>query len=236
VEILREFRRQKGWSQKDLADASGVGQDTISGIERGQHEPRPSTLRKLAESLGVEVADFFREPALLGKADAPRETGPEEERSSEAPSPPPQLETEADEERRVVSQSADSLQRYIDDIKGFKELREAQMEDIERGVESRALVIQMELADKGLRDLLKELGTLDFVEAVTAGREMADPKAIPLSHELLRRLTELEALSAEARASSEVVSSDIYVEGVKGTAEFERRMQEGTLEPRGTES
>jgi transcriptional regulator with XRE-family HTH domain len=70
VETLREFRRQKGWSQKDLADESGVGQDTISGIERGQHEPRPSTLRKLADALDVEVADFFREPALP-KAEAP---------------------------------------------------------------------------------------------------------------------------------------------------------------------
>lgn len=74
MDILREFRRQKGWSQKDLADESGVGQDTISGIERGQHEPRPSTLRKLAEALDVEVADFFREPALP-KAEAP-EAGP----------------------------------------------------------------------------------------------------------------------------------------------------------------
>lgn len=74
MDILREFRRQKGWSQKDLADASGVGQDTISGIERGQHEPRPSTLRKLADALDVEVADFFREPALP-KAEAPRGAG-----------------------------------------------------------------------------------------------------------------------------------------------------------------
>jgi transcriptional regulator with XRE-family HTH domain len=62
VETLKEIRRQKGWSQKDLADESGVGQDTISGIESGRHEPRPSTLRKLAEALGVQVADFFREP------------------------------------------------------------------------------------------------------------------------------------------------------------------------------
>jgi len=75
VETLREFRRQKGWSQKDLADESGVGQDTISGIEKGRHEPRPSTLRKLADALEVEVADFFREPAVpLGEA--PREAGP----------------------------------------------------------------------------------------------------------------------------------------------------------------
>jgi transcriptional regulator with XRE-family HTH domain len=74
METLKEIRRQKGWSQKDLADSSGVGQDTISGIESGRHEPRPSTLRKLAEALGVQVADFFKEPALP-KADAPRGAG-----------------------------------------------------------------------------------------------------------------------------------------------------------------
>ena len=63
VEALRQMRLQKGWSQQDLAGESGVGQDTISGIESGRHEPRPSTLRKLAQALGVEVADFFRDPA-----------------------------------------------------------------------------------------------------------------------------------------------------------------------------
>jgi putative transcriptional regulator len=74
LDTLKEFRRQKGWSQKDLADEAGVGQDTISGIESRRHEPRPSTLRKLAEALGVQVADFFREPALP-KAEAPRGAG-----------------------------------------------------------------------------------------------------------------------------------------------------------------
>jgi transcriptional regulator with XRE-family HTH domain len=78
VDTLKEYRRQKGLSQKDLADASGVGQDTISGIESGRHEPRPSTLRKLAEALDVQVADFFREPALP-KAKAPRGAGQPEE-------------------------------------------------------------------------------------------------------------------------------------------------------------
>ena len=63
MDAVKEIRRRKGWSQKDLAEESGVGQDTISGIESGRHEPRPSTLRKLADALDVEVADFFREPA-----------------------------------------------------------------------------------------------------------------------------------------------------------------------------
>ncbi len=64
AERIKAERRLKGWSQKDLAEESGVNQDTISGVESGRHEPRPSTLRKLAAALGVEVADFFKEPAF----------------------------------------------------------------------------------------------------------------------------------------------------------------------------
>ena len=74
MDAVKEIRRRKGWSQKDLAEESGVGQDTISGIESGRHEPRPSTLRKLADALDVEVADFFREPAVP-LDEAPREAG-----------------------------------------------------------------------------------------------------------------------------------------------------------------
>jgi transcriptional regulator with XRE-family HTH domain len=82
VESVRRIRLERGWSQQDLADKSGVGQDTISGIESGRHEPRPSTLRKLARALEVEVADFFREPASP-LAKAPREAGQPEEDAAE---------------------------------------------------------------------------------------------------------------------------------------------------------
>jgi len=74
-ERLKEERLRNGWSQKDLARESKTNVDTISGIETGQHEPRPSTLRKLAEALDIEVRDLFEEPALSGKAEAP-EAGP----------------------------------------------------------------------------------------------------------------------------------------------------------------
>jgi transcriptional regulator with XRE-family HTH domain len=68
---LKEERRRKGWSQRDLARETGVNADTISGIETGQHEPRPSTLRRLAEGLGIEVADFFQEPVRPKVSAAP---------------------------------------------------------------------------------------------------------------------------------------------------------------------
>jgi transcriptional regulator with XRE-family HTH domain len=61
---LREERQLRGWSQRDLARETRVNTDTISGIETGQHEPRPSTLRKLAEGLGIEVRDLFAEGAV----------------------------------------------------------------------------------------------------------------------------------------------------------------------------
>ncbi len=74
MESVRRIRREKGLSQQELANLAGVGQDSISAIETGKHEPHPRTLRKLAEALDVEVADFFREPAVP-LAEAPREAG-----------------------------------------------------------------------------------------------------------------------------------------------------------------
>jgi transcriptional regulator with XRE-family HTH domain len=70
VEALRRLRVHRGWSQQDLADMTGVAQDTISSIEIGRHEPRPSTLRKLAAALDVDVIDFFMEEPASPKASA----------------------------------------------------------------------------------------------------------------------------------------------------------------------
>lgn len=77
MEALRQIRLQKGWSQQDLADKAGIGQDTISGIESGRREPHPSTLRKLAAALGVQVAEFYSEP-VLSKVDMRLSPWPEE--------------------------------------------------------------------------------------------------------------------------------------------------------------
>jgi len=80
-ERLREERLRNGWSQKDLARESKINVDTISGIETGQHEPRPSTLTKLAKALSIEVRDLFEEPVLAGKAEAPP-PGPKDEEAN----------------------------------------------------------------------------------------------------------------------------------------------------------
>jgi len=57
-----------------LAERSGVDANTINQVELGHRKPRPSTLRKLAKALDVEVREFFEEPVPL--AEAPKEAGP----------------------------------------------------------------------------------------------------------------------------------------------------------------
>ena len=57
---LRRSRRRAALTQTELAEKSGVGITTITRIEAGHiPEPRVSTLRKLADALGVEPRDLL---------------------------------------------------------------------------------------------------------------------------------------------------------------------------------
>ncbi len=58
---LRRARRGRALSQQDLSAATGVAQATLSDLERGKRGARASTLRKLAEALGVEPAELMAE-------------------------------------------------------------------------------------------------------------------------------------------------------------------------------
>lgn len=60
---LRELRRRKALTLRDLAAEAGIGFDTVWAAENGANEPRPSTVRKLAAALGVEPETFFAEMA-----------------------------------------------------------------------------------------------------------------------------------------------------------------------------
>lgn len=75
METLKRIRTMRGLNQVDLAKASGVSQNTISEIETGRREARPATLRKLANALDIEIADFFEE-ADRPKAPAPPSSEP----------------------------------------------------------------------------------------------------------------------------------------------------------------
>lgn len=58
---LREIRRMRGLSQKDVARMSGVGEKTISSFETGQRigSLKLAQLKRLLKVYGLTEADFF---------------------------------------------------------------------------------------------------------------------------------------------------------------------------------
>lgn len=53
-ERVRRYRRERGWTQAQLARKTGLSRKTISSIELGRERPLERTTRTLAEALGVE--------------------------------------------------------------------------------------------------------------------------------------------------------------------------------------
>ena len=64
-ERIRGLRREKGMTQKQLADAIGIDDATIRKYESGKLNPKIETIEKIAEGLGVQP-DLIRkrEPGM----------------------------------------------------------------------------------------------------------------------------------------------------------------------------
>jgi transcriptional regulator with XRE-family HTH domain len=60
VARLRELRRQRVLSMRELEDRSGVSYNTIWRLENGLTGAHPRTLRRLAEVLGVEPSELVK--------------------------------------------------------------------------------------------------------------------------------------------------------------------------------
>jgi transcriptional regulator with XRE-family HTH domain len=56
---LKEWRQRRLLTQAELAERVGMTVGTINRIERGVHEPRFSTIRKLAAVLDVTPDDLI---------------------------------------------------------------------------------------------------------------------------------------------------------------------------------
>jgi transcriptional regulator with XRE-family HTH domain len=75
---LREIRRLRGLSQKDVARLSGVGEKTISSFETGQRigSLKLAQLKRMLSVYGLTEAEFFG--GSVEKQIAPWELGEEE--------------------------------------------------------------------------------------------------------------------------------------------------------------
>ena len=58
-ELLKQLRKIKGLSQRELAKRSGVTNSTISMIEKNEVSPSISSLKKVLSGIPISIADFF---------------------------------------------------------------------------------------------------------------------------------------------------------------------------------
>ncbi|BCG99864.1 MULTISPECIES: helix-turn-helix transcriptional regulator [unclassified Mesorhizobium] len=60
---LRALRRARGLSQEELAHQAGIDRTYISALERNVYNASIDVVDRLAEVLGVDVAELLRRPS-----------------------------------------------------------------------------------------------------------------------------------------------------------------------------
>lgn len=65
-EYIKEKRNAKNWSQRDLANASGISNAEISRIESGKRkEPSSSVLKDIAIALDIQIEDLLLQAGVI---------------------------------------------------------------------------------------------------------------------------------------------------------------------------
>lgn len=72
--LIRQLRERRGWTQAQLARASGVSQPNVSAIETGRRVPSAETLAGLVAACGYQLAAVAGDDVVL--ADLPPDVVP----------------------------------------------------------------------------------------------------------------------------------------------------------------
>jgi transcriptional regulator with XRE-family HTH domain len=59
--VLRQKRKERGYSQEELAHRAGIAMRYVSLLERNQRQPTISTLYLLCKALEISMGDFVLE-------------------------------------------------------------------------------------------------------------------------------------------------------------------------------
>ncbi len=56
---IRSLRKDRGWTQEELAHRSGLNRSYMSDVECGRSDLSLSTLHKIARPLGISIAELL---------------------------------------------------------------------------------------------------------------------------------------------------------------------------------
>lgn len=74
-DMIRKYRKAKGYSQEQLARKLGITQGAVSQWESGKTMPEGAYVQALSVALDVPVGVLFEDQPLQEKAPSPEETG-----------------------------------------------------------------------------------------------------------------------------------------------------------------
>jgi putative transcriptional regulator len=60
---LRPLRRQRGWSQQDLAERLEVSRQSVNAIETGKYDPSLPLAFRIAELFELPIEEIFVSPS-----------------------------------------------------------------------------------------------------------------------------------------------------------------------------
>jgi transcriptional regulator with XRE-family HTH domain len=69
-ENLRKLRRDRGFTQSELAEKAGVSATMITFYENGHKWPYPDTIKSLAKALKVPESDLFQDQKVSAANDS----------------------------------------------------------------------------------------------------------------------------------------------------------------------
>lgn len=67
-QVLRRLRRERRWTQEDLAEEAVIDQASVSQYERGKHKPSMEMIRRLAGAFGMPAEELARLAGHLPEA------------------------------------------------------------------------------------------------------------------------------------------------------------------------
>jgi transcriptional regulator with XRE-family HTH domain len=67
---IRNLRKERGWSQEKLGEKADLHHTYVGAVERGEKNASIDTLDKIADAMGIEMADLFT--IKKGKLDVDR--------------------------------------------------------------------------------------------------------------------------------------------------------------------
>src|SRR5215208_1343798 len=182
MDRIRQLRKERGLSQVKLAVMADMDPATLNRLERGTGNPNLKTLERVAEALGVEVADFF--PKAPGRS-----------------SPEPSFNDVLDEERQIGAAKTftDNLNHFANKWQEEAKAPEKQGVHWCLGVQASAIGFTDLFGKLGFTELItrkfaeireqSSSGLIEEMKKGRSGRAMSDPEFV-VAMELLKAFTD----------------------------------------------